>query len=46
VRASDGVLLAKGETEWVFVDAVSGRPCSIPEQIKQAFTLVPDGQEP
>lgn len=41
-RPSDGVLLAKGETDWVFVNAESGRPCSIPEEIKSAFTLVPD----
>ena len=42
VRASDGAVLAKGETDWVFVDATSGRPRSIPDQIKAAFTLVPD----
>jgi len=42
VRLSDGVVLAKGETDWVFVNAASGRPRSIPEEIKSAFTLVPD----
>ena len=42
VRMSDGVVLAKGETDWVFIDATSGRPRSIPEEIKAAFTLVPD----
>ena len=45
VRAADGVLLAKGETEWVLVDAVSGRPCSIPAEIRRAFTLVPEAPE-
>ena len=45
-RMSDGKMLAKGETDWVFVNAESGRPCSIPEQIKQAFTLVPDERAP
>ncbi len=42
VRQSDGVMLAKGETDWVFIDATTGRPQSIPEEIKSAFTLVPD----
>ena len=42
VRVSDGVVLAKGETDWVFVNVVNGRPRSIPEEIKAAFTLVPD----
>lgn len=42
VRLSDGVVLARGETDWVFVNAESGRPRSIPEEIKEAFTLVPD----
>jgi len=42
VRKSDGVVLAKGETDWVFIDVTSGRPRSIPEEIKAAFTLVPD----
>ena len=44
VRISDGAVLAKGETDWVFIDATTGRPRSIPEEIKSAFTLVPDGQ--
>ena len=42
-RVSDGKTLARGETDWVFVDAVSGRPCTIPEEIRRVFTLVPDG---
>jgi len=42
VRVSDGAVLAKGETDWVFIDATSGRPRSIPEEIKAAFTIVPD----
>ena len=42
VRLSDGAVLAKGETDWVFVNAESGRPRSIPDEIKAAFTLVPD----
>ena len=37
LRASDGKLLVRGETDWVFVNAKSGKPCSIPEEIKRAF---------
>jgi acyl-CoA thioester hydrolase len=44
-RVSDGQILARGETDWVFVDAVSGRPSKIPEAIRQVFTLAPDGPE-
>jgi len=42
VRLSDGAVLAKGETDWVFIDAVSGRPRSIPGEIKSAFLPVSD----
>ena len=37
-RAADGSVLAKGETEWVFVDAQTGRPKSIPPEIQALFT--------
>ena len=37
VRAGDGTTLAKGETEWVFVDAQTGRPRSIPQEIQALF---------
>jgi acyl-CoA thioester hydrolase len=40
LRASDGKLLVRGETDWVFVNAKSGRPCSIPDEIKRAFVTV------
>ena len=32
----EGQLLARGETEWVFVDAGNGRPKRIPEEMKEA----------
>jgi acyl-CoA thioester hydrolase len=32
-RQSDNVLLAKGETDWVFVDIASGRPRAIADDI-------------
>ena len=39
VRTSDGRILVKGETDWVFVDAKSGRPVPIPEQVARVFDL-------
>ena len=43
VRARDGVLLAEGETDWVFVDAKTGRPRRIPEEMVRAFGLEDGG---
>jgi acyl-CoA thioester hydrolase len=40
VRATDSVLLAQGETDWVYVDAKTGRPRAIPEAVQKLFTLV------
>ena len=37
VRRSDGRLLSKGETDWVFVDAISGRPLAIPDEVARLF---------
>lgn len=42
IRVGDGMVLAQGETDWVFVDAASGRPRSIPAEIQQVFRVVPD----
>ena len=46
LRASDSRLLVKGETDWVFVSADTGRPCAIPEEIRTAFRVVPADREP
>ena len=46
IRTSDNTILSKGETDWVFVDAVTGRPRIIPQEVKGAFTLVPQDREP
>jgi acyl-CoA thioesterase FadM len=40
------MLLAKGETEWVFVDVESGRPRMIPDEVMQLFSLVAEDDEP
>jgi len=34
VRKQDGKILVKGETDWVFVDATSGKPLAIPEAVR------------
>jgi acyl-CoA thioester hydrolase len=31
-RAADDVVLATGETEWVYIDAKTGRPLRVPEE--------------
>jgi len=40
LRHRDGTLLAEGETDWVFVDAASGRPRRIPDEITRLIPLV------
>ena len=45
-RPGDGAVLAKGETNWVFVDAATGRPKSIPAELQAMFELPPEGWEP
>jgi acyl-CoA thioester hydrolase len=44
VRKSDGKLLVKGETDWVFVDTKSGRPIPIPEEVSKAFSVAESGE--
>jgi acyl-CoA thioester hydrolase len=46
VRVSDDALLAQAETDWVFVDARTGRPRKIPPQIKNTFQIVGRELEP
>lgn len=42
VRLADDKLLVRGATEWIFVDAKTGRPLSIPAAVEQVFPLLPD----
>ncbi|MDD4870410.1 MAG: acyl-CoA thioesterase [Kiritimatiellae bacterium] len=46
VRVTDNVLLAEGETDWVFVDVHSGRPRVIPDTVSGAFETLPEDGEP
>lgn len=39
VRKSDGKVLVKGETDWVFVDAKTGMPRAIPEEVSKVFAV-------
>jgi len=39
VRKSDGKDLVRGETDWVFVDAKTGAPRAIPEEVTKVFAL-------
>jgi acyl-CoA thioester hydrolase len=41
VRRSDGKLLVRGETDWVFVDVKTQQPRRIPPEIEALFTLLP-----
>lgn len=45
VRTSDNIVLARGETDWVFVDARTGRPRIIPDEVIETFgPLDPDAE--
>jgi len=37
VRKSDGNVLVRGETDWVFVDIKTGKPLPIPERVSSVF---------
>lgn len=40
IRKNDNVTLAKGATEWVYINVQSGRPSIIPEQVKECFPVL------
>jgi acyl-CoA thioester hydrolase len=46
LRATDRVVIARGETNWVFVDSQSGRPMAIPQEVSSLFRVVPPSLEP
>ena len=37
IRKSDGKILVKGETDWVFVDVKTGSPRAIPDDVSRVF---------
>jgi acyl-CoA thioester hydrolase len=38
VRKADGKVLVQGETDWVFIEAKSGRPLAVPPEIIAVFS--------
>jgi acyl-CoA thioester hydrolase len=42
IRAADQKVLAQGETDWVLIDAATGRPRGIPGELAALFELLPD----
>ncbi|RKX32177.1 MAG: acyl-CoA thioesterase [Verrucomicrobia bacterium] len=39
VRLRDGKVIVRGETDWVLVSELTGRPCAIPEIVSEAFPV-------
>jgi acyl-CoA thioester hydrolase len=46
VREADGKVLARAETSWVYLNAASGRPRAIHDELGKAFEVVPESEEP
>ena len=44
IRDADGILLAKAQTDWVFLNFHTGRPLAIPPDIRAAYAIVPDSE--
>jgi acyl-CoA thioester hydrolase len=45
IRIEDNALLVEGETDWVFVDAKTGRLRSIPGNVMNMFEVLPKEKE-
>jgi acyl-CoA thioester hydrolase len=45
VRTGDQAVVAEAETDWVFVDASTGRPRPIPEEVRRTLPVVSEGKE-
>jgi acyl-CoA thioester hydrolase len=45
VRIADNTVLVEGETDWVFVDAKTGRLRPIPQNVIAAFEVLPKEKE-
>lgn len=41
-RPGTASAVARAETQWVYVDMDRGRPLAVPDDLRQAFDLVPD----
>jgi len=41
-RISDGKIIVKGETDWVYINTQTGRPMAIPTSFLELFPILPD----
>ena len=46
IRAADQAVVARAETDWVFVNAKTGRPMTIPNEVKNTLPIVGKEMEP
>jgi acyl-CoA thioester hydrolase len=46
IRAKDQAVIARAETDWVFVNAKTGKPQSIPDEVKNTLPVMGDESEP
>ena len=46
IRTADQTVLVRAHTDWVFVNATTGRPLSVPDDIWALFTIVGEDKEP
>lgn len=42
LNLADNSVLAEGATNWIFVSTKTGKPMTVPPQVQELFTLVPD----
>ena len=45
LRAKDHQILARAETQWIFVSLSNGRPVTIPDELRQAFDIISSEDE-
>ncbi len=46
IRTADQAVVARAETDWVFVNAKTGRPMTIPDEVKNTLPVVGKEMEP
>ena len=46
IREKDKAVIARAETDWVFVNMKTGRPQSIPSEVKETLPVVSKEMEP
>lgn len=46
VRSKDGLVLANAETDWVFYNVSTNRPTRVAENVRNAFPVIPESDEP